>query len=161
MMCNGEVFYKGTAAFGFFPKSSLVNQVGLDKGEEMPAWFQSAPKTTAMVQLDLSADNGLQLFNSQHAKKYFRLSKPQLNFLDKLTWVKNGGSHGKGYIYGFKEIDPADWFYNCHFYQDPVMPGSLGVEAMIQAMQAFAILEELGNKYVDPGFKQLENHQVV
>lgn len=161
MMCNGEVFYKGTAAFGFFPKSSLVNQVGLDKGEEMPAWFQTAPKATGMVQLDLTTGNGLPLFNSLNGKKHFCLSKPQLNFLDKLTWVKNGGRHGKGYIYGFKEIDPADWFYNCHFYQDPVMPGSLGVEAMIQAMQAFAILEELGNKYVDPGFKQLENHQVV
>ena len=161
MRCDGEVFYKGTAAFGFFPKESLVNQVGLDKGEEMPAWFQSAPKTTAIVQLDLTIDNGLQLYNSQQGRKHFRLSGPQLNFLDKLTWVKNGGRHGKGYIYGYKDIDPADWFYNCHFYQDPVMPGSLGVEAMIQAMQAFAILEGLGNKYADPGFRQLEDHQVT
>ncbi len=35
-------------------------------------------------------------------------------------------------------IDPAAWFLEAHFYQDPVMPGSLGVEAMHQAMAAFA-----------------------
>ena len=161
MICDGKVFYKGTAAFGFFPGSSLVNQVGLDRGEEIPAWFQTAPKTADILHIDLASAIGLQLFRIQNGKKHFRLSKPQLNFLDKVTYVKNGGKHGKGYIYGFKEIDPADWFYNCHFYQDPVMPGSLGVEAMIQAMQAFSILENLGDKYVNPCFKQLENHQTI
>ena len=78
-----------------------------------------------------------------------------------MTYVKKGGKHGKGYVYGFKEIDPADWFYNCHFYKDPVMPGSLGLEAMLQAMQAFSILENLGDKYRNPCFKQLENHQTI
>ncbi len=161
MIYDGKVFYKGTAAFGFFPKSSLVNQVGLDRGEEIPAWFQTAPQTASIRHIDLMSEDGLQLFRIQNGKKHFRLSKPQLNFLDKVTYVKNGGKHGKGYIYGFKEIDPADWFYNCHFYQDPVMPGSLGVEAMIQAMQAFSILENLGSTYVNPCFKQLDNHQTV
>ena len=161
MICDGKVFYKGTATFGFFPESSLVNQVGLDRGESIPAWFQTAPKTTDIMHIDLASETGLQLFRIQNNKKHFRLSEPQLNFLDKLTWVKNGGKHGKGYIYGFKEIDPADWFYNCHFYQDIVMPGSLGVEAMLQAMQAFAILEHAGDKYVNPCFKQLENHQTI
>lgn len=161
MLCDGKVFYKGSAAFGFFPKSSLVNQVGLDRGEEIPAWFHTAPAAANIRHIDLIAAGEFQLFKGQNGKNHFRLSAPQLNFLDKLTWVKNGGNHGKGYIYGYKQIDPADWFYNCHFYQDPVMPGSLGVEAMIQAMQAFCILEDLGNNYVDPCFKQLENHQTV
>ncbi|HEX6428995.1 MAG TPA: beta-ketoacyl synthase N-terminal-like domain-containing protein, partial [Niastella sp.] len=161
MICDGKVFYKGTAAFGFFPRSSLVNQVGLDRGEEMQAWFQTAPETADIRHIDLTSNDGLQLFRVQNGKDHFRLSKPQLNFLDKVTYAKKGGKHGHGYIYGFKEIDPADWFYNCHFYQDPVMPGSLGVEAMIQAMQAFAILENLGHQYANPCFKQLENHQTI
>ncbi|SFD49911.1 Ketoacyl-synthetase C-terminal extension [Chitinophaga sp. CF118] len=161
MVCNGKVFYKGTAAFGWFPKSSLVNQVGLDRGEEIPSWFQTMPKTADILHIDLASEVGLQLFRIQNGKKHFRLTKPQLNFLDKLTYVTNGGTHGKGYIYGFKEIDPADWFYNCHFYLDPIMPGSLGVEAMIQAMQAFSILGNLGNKYANPCFKQLGNHQTM
>lgn len=161
MECGGKVFYKGTASFGFFPKSSLANQVGLDRGEEIPAWFQTAPQTADILHIDLASEVGLQLFRIQNGKKHFRLSKPQLSFLDKLTYVKNGGKHSRGYIYGFKEIDPADWFYNCHFYQDPVMPGSLGVEAMIQAMRAFSILENLGDKYVNACFKQLENHQTI
>ncbi|SEW00677.1 Ketoacyl-synthetase C-terminal extension [Chitinophaga sp. YR573] len=161
MIYDAKTFYRGTATFGWFPKSSLVNQVGLDRGEEIPAWFQTTPQTADILHIDLASEVGLQLFRIQNGKKHFRLATRQLNFLDKLTYVKNGGKHSRGYIYGFKDIDPADWFYNCHFYQDPVMPGSLGAEAMIQAMQAFSILENLGKKYANPCFKQLENHQTI
>jgi 3-hydroxymyristoyl/3-hydroxydecanoyl-(acyl carrier protein) dehydratase len=34
-------------------------------------------------------------------------------------------------------VRSGDWFYRCHFLGDPVMPGSLGVEAMLQALQAY------------------------
>lgn len=30
---------------------------------------------------------------------------------------------------------PEDWFYKNHFYQDPVMPGSLGIEVIVQAFK--------------------------
>jgi 3-hydroxymyristoyl/3-hydroxydecanoyl-(acyl carrier protein) dehydratase len=36
-----------------------------------------------------------------------------------------------------KDVDPADWFFQAHFYQDPVQPGSLGLEAMLQLLQVF------------------------
>jgi 3-hydroxymyristoyl/3-hydroxydecanoyl-(acyl carrier protein) dehydratase len=35
--------------------------------------------------------------------------------------------------------DPAEWFFTAHFFQDPVQPGSLGLEAMAQGLQAFAL----------------------
>jgi len=108
MICGGRSFYKGTATFGWFPKSSLVNQVGMDRGEEIPAWFRTAPEAADIRHIDLASEAGLQLFSIQHGKKHFRLNTQQLHFLDKLTYVKNGGNYGKGYIYGFKEIDPAD-----------------------------------------------------
>jgi 3-hydroxymyristoyl/3-hydroxydecanoyl-(acyl carrier protein) dehydratase len=32
-------------------------------------------------------------------------------------------------------VDPAEWFFKAHFFQDPVCPGSLGVEALIQLIK--------------------------
>ena len=43
-----------------------------------------------------------------------------------------------GFISGSKAVNPHEWFFDAHFYQDPVMPGSLGLEAMIQLMKVFA-----------------------
>ena len=57
-----------------------------------------------------------------------------------------------------KKVRTYDWFFTCHFYQDPVMPGSLGVEAILQAMQTFAIQQDLGKDFKNPKFVQLDNH---
>jgi 3-hydroxymyristoyl/3-hydroxydecanoyl-(acyl carrier protein) dehydratase len=35
-----------------------------------------------------------------------------------------------------RQNSPNDWFYTNHFFQDPVMPGSLGIEAVVQAFKA-------------------------
>ena len=48
-----------------------------------------------------------------------------------------GGAFGKGRLVGYKKVDPKEWFFHDHFYQDPVMPGSLGLEAMIQLGKYF------------------------
>ena len=58
-------------------------------------------------------------------------------------------------------MKPYDWFFTCHFYQDPVMPGSLGVEAILQAMQVFALQQDLGKDFKSPKFVQLPNHKTV
>ena len=44
----------------------------------------------------------------------------------------DGGAHGKGYIEAEFDIDPSLWFFDCHFIGDPVMPGSLGLDALWQ-----------------------------
>ena len=35
-------------------------------------------------------------------------------------------------------VDPSEWFFKAHFYQDPVCPGSLGLESFIQLMKVAA-----------------------
>jgi 3-hydroxyacyl-[acyl-carrier protein] dehydratase/trans-2-decenoyl-[acyl-carrier protein] isomerase len=40
----------------------------------------------------------------------------------------DGGSHGKGYIKAELDIHPDLWFFECHFVDDPVMPGCLGLD---------------------------------
>lgn len=46
--------------------------------------------------------------------------------------VAAGGAAGLGLLRGVKRIDPDEWFFKAHFYQDPVWPGSLGLEALLQ-----------------------------
>lgn len=53
-------------------------------------------------------------------------------------WLPAGGPHGLGLIQGSKTVDPAEWFFKAHFYQDPVWPGSLGLEAFIQLLKIAA-----------------------
>ena len=73
-------------------------------------------------------------------------------FSDIIQIVPDGGKFSNGYVYARKEINQGNWFFPCHFHGDPVMPGSLGVEAIIQALQAFALQQGLGNSFKNPRF---------
>ena len=54
------------------------------------------------------------------------------------VFLPEGGRYKKGYLQAEKVVDPKEWFFTAHFYQDPVCPGSLGVESFLQVMQYFA-----------------------
>lgn len=45
---------------------------------------------------------------------------------------KNEGKFKKGFIQAELDITPNLWFFSCHFINDPVMPGCLGLDAMWQ-----------------------------
>ena len=52
---------------------------------------------------------------------------------DRITSIQeNKGAFNKGHIEAELEIKPNLWFFNCHFKEDPVMPGCLGLDAMWQ-----------------------------
>ena len=42
------------------------------------------------------------------------------------------GDYKKGLIEASLSINPSLWFFDCHFTNDPVMPGCLGLDAMWQ-----------------------------
>ncbi|MCB9291355.1 MAG: PfaB family protein [Lewinellaceae bacterium] len=160
---DGHVFYKGKSSFGFFPGEALASQVGLDNGREISPWFETEkllPKDYMQVKLD-SLYGKMKLFRAPADQPHYRLGEDQLNLLDKLIIAKNQGQYGKGYIHATRYMKPYDWFFTCHFYQDPVMPGSLGVEAILQAMQVFALQQDLGKGFNSPKFVQLPNHKTV
>lgn len=59
-------------------------------------------------------------------------SDPMLMF-DRITEIsEEGGKFGKGIIRAELDIRPDLWFFACHFVDDPVMPGCLGLDAMWQ-----------------------------
>lgn len=160
---DGHLFYKGKSSFGFFPGEALAQQVGLDNGKSIPAWYVSegyTPQQYMQIKLD-SLYGKMKLFKAPADKPHYRLAGDQLLLLDHLKVIKDGGKYGKGYIHASKAIKTYDWFFTCHFYQDPVMPGSLGVEAILQAMQTFALQQDLGKDFRSPKFVQVENHKTV
>ncbi|MGK0363175.1 MAG: PfaB family protein [Saprospiraceae bacterium] len=160
---DGHVFYKGNSSFGFFTKEALASQAGLDKGAEIPAWYISqnlSPKDYTQINLD-SLYGKMKLYKAPAGKPHYRLSENQLNMLDKVLISKDKGEFGKGYIHATKFVKPYNWFFACHFYQDPVMPGSLGVESILQSMQVFALQQDLGKDFKNPKFVQLAQHKTV
>ncbi|MGR6998617.1 hypothetical protein ACU686_11835 [Yinghuangia aomiensis] len=52
-----------------------------------------------------------------------------------------------------KDVDPAEWFFKAHFFQDPVQPGSLGVEAICQLLQFYVIERGLAAGIPHPRFE--------
>jgi 3-hydroxymyristoyl/3-hydroxydecanoyl-(acyl carrier protein) dehydratase len=50
-------------------------------------------------------------------------------------FLPQGGPRSLGFVRGSKEVDPAEWFFKAHFYQDPVFPGSLGIESFLQLVK--------------------------
>jgi 3-hydroxyacyl-[acyl-carrier protein] dehydratase / trans-2-decenoyl-[acyl-carrier protein] isomerase len=62
-----------------------------------------------------------------------RLPIDNMLMMDRVTEINSdGGSEGKGQIIAELDISPDLWFFDCHFQEDPVMPGCLGLDAMWQ-----------------------------
>ena len=57
---------------------------------------------------------------------------------DRITHIAaDGGEYGKGSVVAELDINPDLWFFKCHFENDPVMPGCLGLDAMWQLVGFF------------------------
>ena len=62
-----------------------------------------------------------------------KLPKDNMLMLDRIIEItEDGGKYGKGYIKAELDIRPDLWFFDCHFVDDPVMPGCLGLDALWQ-----------------------------
>ena len=90
-----------------------------------------------------------ELLDCGHGKMFgpgnARLPLPNMLMMDRVTRITaEGGLHGKGEIIAELDIKPDLWFFDCHFEEDPVMPGCLGLDAMWQLIGFF--LGWKGNK---------------
>lgn len=116
LSCAGVELLSGNTVFGFFPPQMMANQSGLDGGRTLPPAFPR-PQGQALT----SPSTG----------------SHRLNLLDDV--VQETGEDGTGSVVHGRFVNfPAAWFYRCHFHEDPVMPGSLGVEAVYQALRLLA-----------------------
>ena len=87
----------------------------------------------------ISCANG-ELFGPGNAK----LPSPPMLMFDRITEINdNMGFFKKGLIKAELDIKEGLWFFDCHFKEDPVMPGCLGLDAMWQLVGFY--LGWLGN----------------
>ncbi|SHJ70966.1 PfaB family protein [Malonomonas rubra DSM 5091] len=114
--------YTGDTVFGFFSAESLAQQVGV-RGAQL---YQPTAE-----------DEG------RGERFAFPTDAPfpekKMRMIDEIDlFVAGGGPNKLGYIRGLKQIDPDEWFFKAHFYQDPVCPGSLGLESFLQLLKVAA-----------------------
>jgi acyl transferase domain-containing protein/3-hydroxymyristoyl/3-hydroxydecanoyl-(acyl carrier protein) dehydratase len=111
---SDALILSGTTVFGYFTTAAFADQPGLPP--------------TAAERSRLAAP-------SAPLPPPHQVAGPMLTMIDRITgYWPDGGPAGLGRIRAEKDVDPADWYFKAHFLQDPVMPGSLGVEAMYQLL---------------------------
>lgn len=67
-----------------------------------------------------------------------QLPLPPMLMIDRITTItEDGGTKGKGALVAELDIKPDLWFFQCHFENDPVMPGCLGLDALWQLVGFF------------------------
>jgi 3-hydroxymyristoyl/3-hydroxydecanoyl-(acyl carrier protein) dehydratase len=160
--CAGQMVYEGNAVFGYFTHDALLNQMGLDNGRSVPPWYeQQGHSHLSATMVNLRSQAGQALYQAPPGKPHYRLSHEHLDLLDSVMIVEGGGQHGQGYLYASKRMDPDAWFFRCHFKDDPVMPGSLGVEGMVQALQVYALKRGLGSQFASPHFDYVPDHETT
>ncbi|MBT4162702.1 MAG: hypothetical protein HOE54_15455, partial [Gammaproteobacteria bacterium] len=144
---DGEAVYTMKTVFGFFPPDAMENQKGLAISDHERHLLEQASNVT----IDLES----------RPPEYFshptlHLPNSTLLMVDRITCLDpKGGEKGAGCIRGEKDVDITEWFFKSHFYQDPVQPGSLGIEAMLQVMQAYMISQGMHETFTCPRFEPI------
>jgi 3-hydroxymyristoyl/3-hydroxydecanoyl-(acyl carrier protein) dehydratase len=122
-LADGTPIYDGTTVFGFFPLSAFERQAGVGSTEAERARLR---QVSAGAPLDAGA---------RVPRTQLQVPAPPLLMIDRIADLDMVA----GRIRTEKDVDPAEWFFRAHFYEDPVQPGSLGIEAMVQALQQLAM----------------------
>jgi 3-hydroxymyristoyl/3-hydroxydecanoyl-(acyl carrier protein) dehydratase len=110
------VIYEGETTFGFFSKDALANQVGI---KDAALYNPSSNELARSQSIEYPAE--------------WPFPQKELKMIDKIDiFIPDGGEKALGYIRGIKTVDPEEWFFKAHFFEDPVTPGSLGIESFVQ-----------------------------
>jgi 3-oxoacyl-(acyl-carrier-protein) synthase/3-hydroxymyristoyl/3-hydroxydecanoyl-(acyl carrier protein) dehydratase/1-acyl-sn-glycerol-3-phosphate acyltransferase len=144
--------YEMQTGFGFFPAATFENQAGLSTTAEQSA--------TLGVASDFLVD--LTARPARFFQGSLRLAESRLLMLDRVTACDpRGGRAGLGFLRAEKDVNPAEWFFKAHFFQDPVQPGSLGLEAMLQLLQFHMLQAGLAQGMSRPRFSPIESGRAL
>ncbi len=135
-----ETIYSGDTNFGFFTKQALAQQVGIRNAEKTA--YITSPEELQHSRPFIFDDAAPFFPEDPDVDPASSLAMPAkaLRMIDRIdAFVPNGGPQGLGYIRGVKKVDPTEWFFKAHFFQDPVCPGSLGIESFLQLIKFAAM----------------------
>ena len=140
---DGEVFYIVDTSFGWFLPEVFEKQTGMDQGKTRDCWHlkEGANDTRNMQTYNLRSTSDVSRMFAGMENQQVQRRSDQVNFVDEVNILSNGGKHGKGYVSGNKIVNKQDWFFSCHFWCDPVMPGSLGIESMFECIEYWAVTQ--------------------
>ncbi|MBU1183343.1 MAG: type I polyketide synthase [Proteobacteria bacterium] len=136
----GRIIYEGDTVFGFFSDEALSKQVGIrDIDKEIykpsPEEINTGISHTFPDEAPLSPDD-----KAVDPSPLLGMPAKALRMIDAIDiFAENGGPFGLGYVRGIKIVNPSEWFFKAHFFQDPVCPGSLGIESFLQTIKFIAI----------------------
>jgi 3-hydroxymyristoyl/3-hydroxydecanoyl-(acyl carrier protein) dehydratase len=131
-----NLVYEGNTVFGFFTNEALADQ----KGIQRPDAATAVTATDERVLLEpVALDDEAPLTpEDPHFSTVTDLALPAkaLRMIDRIeAFQPHGGARGLGWLLASKRIDPQEWFFKAHFHQDPVCPGSLGIESLLQLLK--------------------------
>ena len=66
-----------------------------------------------------------------------RLPIPPMLMLDRVSEITRSGRRGR--IVAERDVALDDWFFHCHFGNDPVQPGCLGLDGVWQLLGFFCV----------------------
>lgn len=141
---SDDLVFEMSTVFGFFPGAALASQVGIPPTAEEAAVLV----TPSDFKVDLARET----------RRYARpaLAIERLRLLDRITgWWPTGGRAGLGRMRAEKDVDPSHWYFKAHFFQDPVQPGSLGLEAMLQVLQMAMAESGMAQGVSNPRFESI------
>jgi 3-hydroxymyristoyl/3-hydroxydecanoyl-(acyl carrier protein) dehydratase len=117
--------YEGNAEFGFFPPRAMQDQVGIRDAAIYRMSEQECSRALSQVFPDRRP-----------------LPDSRWRMVDQVeSMITNGGPHGLGLIRGSSQVDASAWFFKAHFMNDPVWPGSLGLESLMQLLKFMAVTQ--------------------
>jgi len=157
VLSDNMMIFDGHTNFGFFTASALANQIGL-RNVDFPSISDHSGSLHYRFEdkAPLSPDQAPA--NQTFQARGLSMPAKALRMIDTIeVYDPKGGPHGLGYIRGRKFVDPTEWFFKAHFYQDPVCPGSLGVESFLQLIKYHAIDQWPGLQHTH-SFEPLTDH---
>ena len=125
--------------FGFFPPAAFENQVGVGSTEAERARL-AAPGSPIAIPRAGESPAG---------------AGGRMRLLERAYRCDDGWTRGE------MDVSPDQWFFKAHFFQDPVQPGSLGIEALLHLLQVAMVDRGLAATLARPRFEPVANGQTL
>jgi len=124
--------------FGFFDREALSQQSGIPTSERQARALTAASEYRADVGTSDTTRAGV----------------ARIGMLDEVTGLwPDGGTAGLGRARGRQRVDPDAWYFKAHFVRDPVQPGALGLQAMLELLEHFAMHRNPSRSAARPRFE--------
>jgi 3-hydroxymyristoyl/3-hydroxydecanoyl-(acyl carrier protein) dehydratase len=132
--------YEGTTNFGFFTRGALASQAGIREPAPWAGRFLTKEDAVPPILEFEQYSPEVPVVGRIEATRGMAMPATALRMIDRIdAYDSRGGPEGLGDISGSKPVDSTAWFFQAHFFQDPVCPGSLGLESLIQLMKYIAL----------------------